>query len=166
MQPPKIPANEFLRLDATKHLNILDTPREKRFDKITRAAAKELHAPICTLSIIDSNREWFKSCIGTHALEGLRESSFCGHTILEDKMLIIEDTLQDIRFADNPQVTNPPHIRFYAGIVLKDRTTNLSIGAFCIKDFVPRQLTPAELEILHRHACQAEDELNKTAPKR
>ncbi len=160
MQPPKLPANEFLRLDATKHLNILDTPREKRFDKITKEAAKKLHVPICTISIIDAHREWFKSCVGTATTEGLRELSFCGHTILTDKMLIVEDTLKDSRFIDNPQVLGSSHIRFYAGIVLHDQATHLPVGAFCIKDVVPRYLTSEDLEVLTDLAHRVEIELN------
>jgi GAF domain-containing protein len=161
MQPPPIPANESERLQAVKHLNILDTPAEERFDTITKAAAEELRVPICTIAIIDATREWFKSCVGTTATEGARETSFCGYTIVSGKILVIQDTLADPRFANNPQVTQPPHIRFYAGVTLHDRDTHLPVGAFCVKDVKPRSLTPQEFSALLRYADQAESELNR-----
>lgn len=157
---PPIPANESERLHAVKHLNILDTPPEERFDKITKAAAEELHVPICTITIVDANREWFKSCVGTTATEGPRETSFCGYTIITGKIFVIKDTLEDPRFADNPQVTQPPHIRFYAGVTLHDHATHLPIGAFCVKDVKPRTVSLQELNALLQYADQAEAELN------
>lgn len=161
MKEAPIPENEAARLFATQSLGILDTPYEERFDVITRAAAVQPHAPICTISIIDKDREWFKSCVGTPAREGERAVSFCGHTITQGSMFIIEDTLKNPDFADNPQVVNPPHVRFYAGITLHDNKTHLPIGAFCIKDTEPRSLSMTELNDLMSFAKQAETELNK-----
>jgi GAF domain-containing protein len=161
MESPVTPAYEPERLHAIRHLNILDTPPEERFDAITKAAAEELQVPISTISIVDANREWFKSCVGTAATEGPRDVSFCGHTIVSGKIFVINDTLKDARFADNPQVTQPPHIRFYAGVTLHDHATHLPVGAFCVKDTKPRELTLQEFNALLQYADKAEYELNK-----
>jgi len=160
MQKPPIPQNEADRQRAVDSLGILDTPPDERFDAITRAAAERLRAPICTISIIDTNREWLKSCVGTPKREGGRDESFCGHTILTGNVMVIEDTLKDPRFADNPQVIQPPRIRFYAGVTLHDNKTHLPVGAFCIKDTKPRQLASDDLNTLLEFANQAEVELN------
>ena len=162
MQPAPIPSDEATRLVAVQDLHILDTPSEQRYDSITATAAAAFSVPICTISIIDSNREWFKSCVGTEKKEGDRSTSFCGHTIMSGKMLIIEDTLLDSRFADNPQVINPPHIRFYAGITLFDQH-HFPIGAFCLKDTEPRSLQLPEIQQLMDFAKQAERELSKSS---
>ncbi len=92
MKPAPIPADEAERLAALKAKNVLDTPREERFDRITREAAKNMNMPISTISLIDQDREWFKSSIGVSATEGPRKSSFCGHTIVHGKLFIVEDT--------------------------------------------------------------------------
>lgn len=160
MQSPIIPANEAERLAAVHSLGVLDTPPEERFDRITRDAIEQFHVPICTISLIDTNREWFKSCVGTLVKEGDRAASFCGHTIVNGHLFVIEDTLKDERFCDNPQVVNPPHIRFYAGVTLHDRKTHLPVGAFCIKDTSPRKLSMVELNALMEFAERAEVELN------
>lgn len=165
MQQPAIPQNEDDRLRAVRSLSILDTDDEERFDCITREATKALQVPISTISIVDTNREWFKSCIGMPSKEGDRAVSFCGHTIVHGKLFIIEDTLNDKRFADNPQVVNPPHVRFYAGVTLHDRRTHLPVGAFCIKDTKPRKLSMEELNALLQFAEKAETELNNGIPK-
>lgn len=141
-------------------MGVLDTPPEPRFDAITTRAAKTFGVPICTISVIDANREWFKSCVGTLHREGERSTSFCGHTIVSGKILIVEDALKDPRFADNPQVVNPPHVRFYAGVTLFDRKTHIPVGAFCIKDTKARSLDLDELNVLMDLARQAEEELN------
>lgn len=161
MQKPPIPANEADRLAALKSKNILDTPTEERFDAITRSAVEQLKVPISTISLIDTNREWFKSCVGTMSREGSRDVSFWGYTIVSGELFVIQDTLADPRFADNPQVTNPPHIRFYAGVTLHDQNTHLPIGAFCIKDVKPRNMSLSEFNVLLGLARQAETELNR-----
>lgn len=163
MQTAPLPENEAARLEAVKLLGVLDTPAEQRFDVITKQAAIAFHVPICTISIIDTNREWFKSCVGTTTREGDRSISFCGHTIVSGKMLIIEDTLRDPRFADNPQVAQPPHIRFYAGVTLHDRH-HVPVGAFCIKDTQPRSLDLKDIQLLMDFAKRVEDELNAGSP--
>lgn len=80
---------------------------------------------------------------------------------MSGKIFVIQDTLADPRFADNPQVIHPPHIRFYAGVTLHDHDSHLPVGAFCVKDVKPRLLTPQEFSALLRYADQAESELNR-----
>ena len=161
MKKPPIPGNEGDRLKAVKSVGILDTKPEPRFDRITKVACNRLKAPISTISIIDEGREWYKSCQGLDAKEGPRNASFCGHAMLSDFIFIIEDTLKDERFADNPMVVNPPHIRFYAGIALFDRKSRPPIGVLCVKDYRPRKMSPAEIQILMELAKEAEAELNR-----
>ncbi len=154
-----IPKNEPERLKALKSLHILDTPTEERFDRITQLAQYIFKVPISTLSLVDSNREWFKSCMGVEASEGPRAISFCGHAMLEDDLFLIPDTTKDPRFADNPMVTGKPYLRFYAGQSLSN-AAGFKIGTFCIKDTKPRTLTEEEKKILKDLASWAELEIN------
>ncbi|HAV63057.1 MAG TPA: GGDEF domain-containing protein, partial [Verrucomicrobiales bacterium] len=119
MQAPAIPANEPERLAALRALGILDTPKEERFDRLCRLAARVFDVPIAIVSLVDSNRQWFKSCIGLEATQTGRDVSFCGHAILERETLVIPDARKDARFHDNPLVTGAPHIRFYAGRIVR-----------------------------------------------
>src|SRR5882757_975876 len=105
MQVPATPTNETQRSQALQQLNILDTPPEERFDRITRLAASAFKVPIALVSLVDANRQWFKACYGLPVRETSRSISFCGHAILRDDMLIITDAREDKRFADNPLVT-------------------------------------------------------------
>lgn len=164
MKNAPIPEDEEKRLDATKKLNILDTIAEERFDQITHQAAEKLGVPISAISIIDENREWYKSCYGVDAKEGDRNISFCGHTIVEpEDVLVVEDTLKDDRFADNPYVLGEPFIRFYAGVRIFDKKTKMPVGVFCVKDKKPRELSIEELGIILDYASKAEAEINKVA---
>ena len=113
-----IPNDEDKRLEAVHRLAILDTKPEERFDDITKEAVERLHVPISMVTILDSKREWFKSCTGLNETEGERAVSFCGHALMAKNMFIIEDTYKDPCFADNPMVVGPPFIRFYAGFAL------------------------------------------------
>jgi GAF domain-containing protein len=159
MKEAPIPNNEFERIAAVYKLNLLDTSPEEKFDRLTKAATQIFHVPISTLTIIDTNREWFKSCQGLSATEGERAISFCGHALVEDEILVIPDTLQDERFSDNPMVVNSPHIRFYAGVPIMS-SDNKRIGVFCIKDTKPRQFSKHDEEILEGLAAWAELEIN------
>ncbi len=131
MKTAPIPADEEQRLAAVHRLAILDTTPEARFDALTKEATEKMHMPMSTLTIVDSNREWFKSCQGTEEMEASRETSFCGHALFAKDMFIIEDTLLDDRFKDNPRVVGKPYIRFYAGIALIDHKTGQPVGLFC-----------------------------------
>lgn len=161
MQPAPIPAYESERLQALIGMKVLDTNPEERFDRITKHAAELLKVPIAVISLVDSDREWFKSCQGLSNKEGDRSISFCGHAMLSKFIFIVEDTLKDSRFADNPQVVGAPFVRFYAGVALHDRQSGLPVGVFCVKDIRPRQLTPEEVAMIIDFGNQAEEELNK-----
>lgn len=156
-----IPENEKERLIALHNLAILDTEPEKRFDFITKEVKDKLNVPISTLTIIDKDREWFKSKQGVEAKEGKREISFCGHALLATEIFIVEDTLKDDRFKDNPMVVGEPYVRFYAGISLRDHKTKQPVGVLCIKDMKPRKLSLDEINILMDLSSQAEREINK-----
>lgn len=159
MKEAPIPENELERIAAVYKLHLLDTSAEDKFDRLTKAATQIFHVPISTLTIIDTNREWFKSCQGLLATEGERAISFCGHALVEDEILVIPDTLQDERFSDNPMVVGKPFIRFYAGVPIMS-VDNKRIGVFCIKDTKPRQFSKHDEEILEGLAAWAELEIN------
>ncbi len=154
------PSNENERLHALSLLDILDTKKEERFDAITKEAVKKLKVPISTISIVDKNREWFKSCVGLNEKEGPREVSFCGHALLAKDIFIVEDTTKDEQFKFNPYVIAKPFIRFYAGMALFDNKSGLPMGVFCIKDTRPRKFSNEELSIFMELAERAEKELN------
>ncbi len=160
MIPPPLHPQEEKRMQALEELGLLDTEPEERFDRITKKAVKELHAPISTITLIDKDREWFKSCEGLDMKESPRNISFCGHAMLADDVFIVEDTLKDERFRDNPSVVGAPYIRFYAGAALYDRKTNLPVGVFCIKDTRPRMMDSVEIAKLLELASEAEKEIN------
>lgn len=158
-----IPENEGERMEAVHRLSIMDTGPEDRFDKITREAAAAFNVPISTISIIDAKLERHKSCVGLDKKEGDRAVSFCGHALLAKDLFIVEDTLKDPRFADNPMVVGSPFIRFYAGIALYDQKTGQSVGVFCIKDTKPRKLSLEEVSMMSEFAERAEKEVNAGA---
>ncbi len=159
MLRPSIPIDEENRLAALHALNILDTPPEERFDRLTRLARRLLGVPIAVVSLVDSNRQWFKSCQGLDARETPRSISFCGHAILDDNIFIIPDARMDSRFADNPLVSGAPHIRFYAGQPLKSKN-GCRVGTLCVFDSVPHDFTQAEIDSLRDLAMLVEEELN------
>jgi diguanylate cyclase (GGDEF)-like protein len=121
-------------------------------------AQRLFNVPIALVSLVDENRQWFKSCIGLTAKETSRDVSFCGHAILDDQIFIIPDTAEDERFADNPLVINEPHIRFYAGCPLRF-TDGSRLGTLCIIDTKPRNLSNDDIETLKDLASTAEREL-------
>lgn len=140
----QVPANENQRLEALGALKILDTPAEERFDRVTRLAAAALGVPIALVSLVDKERQWFKSCFGLDVTETSRDLAFCAHVVHQRAEMIVPDALQDDRFADNPLVVNEPHVRFYAGapLILHDGSC---IGTLCLIDTRPRELSPDEL---------------------
>jgi phosphoribosyl 1,2-cyclic phosphodiesterase/DNA-binding response OmpR family regulator len=140
----RIPEDEERRLSSLRNLRILDTKREETFDRITRLAAALFNVPIALVSLVDENRQWFKSCLGLTAQETSRDTSFCAHVVYSREPMIVADALQDSRFADNPLVINDPRIRFYAGypLILDDGSC---IGTLCILDTRPRSLEGPDL---------------------
>lgn len=159
MQAPPMPEKETMRLQALYRLRILDTPAEKRFDRLTRLAQQMFGTQIALVSLVDAERQWFKSRQGLNACETGRDVSFCGHSILGDTLFEVEDASQDQRFADNPLVVGDPQIRFYAGAPLKTQD-GFPIGTLCIIDSKPRRLTVLERQQLRDFADVVEDEIN------
>ena len=136
MQQPPQPDNEALRQRALMSSGLLDSLAEERFDRMTRLAQRLFQVPIALISLVDAQRQWFKSSQGLDVTETPRSLSFCGYAILSDRVLVIENALNDERFADNPLVTGPPHIRFYAGAPLN--FAGHRIGTLCVIDDKPR----------------------------
>ena len=165
MQKAPIPVNDQARVCAVEDLHLLDTPPEERFDRLTRAATERFDVPISTITLIDKDREWFKSVQNLETREGRRDISFCGHALVSDVVLIVEDTLKDPRFNDNPMVTGSPFIRFYASKSLYDHQTHLPVGVFCIKGHRPRTMSVVDVSDFLDLARQAEEEINRKADK-
>ena len=145
--PAPLPANEARRIAALHRYQILDTPSEQQFDDFARLASIVCETPIALMSLVDTDRQWFKARIGLDTEETPREHAFCSYTILGDEALIVEDAKKDDRFANNPLVTSAPHIRFYAGEPLVDNEGH-ALGSLCVIDRKPRQLTPQQREAL------------------
>ena len=158
MKIPDTPQDEEARLNALRSLNVLDTPSEERFDRLTRLAKRMFDVPIALVSLVDENRQWFKSCIGLNVSETPRDISFCGHAILGNEIFIIPDATEDERFSDNPLVLNEPYIRFYAGCPLRYLDGSM-LGTLCIIDTQPRVLNREDLDALKDLAELAEHEL-------
>ncbi len=158
MIAPKLPDDEVVRLNSLRALDILDTSREERFDRLTRLAQRIFKVPIAMVSLVDEDRQWFKSCFGINTRETRREVSFCGHAILEDAIFIVEDAARDKRFCDNPLVAGEPHVRFYAGCPLRFLDGS-RLGALCLIDTRPRKLDADEQAILRDLAELVEREL-------
>ncbi len=158
MKKPDIPENEETRLKNLQSLNVLDTEAEERFDRLTRLAKRMFGVEIALVSLVDENRQWFKSCIGLDAKETPRDISFCGHAILGDDIFIIPDAIKDERFADNPLVVGEPKIRFYAGCPLK-YLDGSKLGTLCIIDSQPRILDEEDISAFKDLAQLAEHEL-------
>ncbi len=158
MLAPRKPDDEAARLKNLHSLKLLDTAPEERFDRLTRLARRLFDVPIALVSLVDANRQWFKSSAGLDASETPREISFCGHAILQDQILEICDAEQDERFHDNPLVTDKPGIRFYAGhpLGLEDGS---KLGTLCLLDTRPRKLNDEERELLRDLARMAEQEM-------
>jgi diguanylate cyclase (GGDEF)-like protein len=158
MMPAPIPPSELSRLEALRFLNILDTPPEERFDRLTRMAKRLFGVPIAQVTLVDENRQWFKSGAGDGPPETPREVSLCAHAILSDEILMIPDASKDERFSDNPLVTGDPRIRFYAGYPLKVGDYNL--GTLCVIDRKPRVFSAEEVQLLKDLGEMVQLELN------
>jgi len=160
MESPVNPPNEKQRHLALCALDILDTSPEEGFDRLTRICQSRFDVPICLVSLVDSERQWFKSRQGLDAPETPRDISFCGHAILGEEIFCISNTLEDPRFADNPLVTGPPDIRFYAGAPIST-ADGMKVGTLCIIDTVPRTLSLEDKKILRDLADTVQQELEQ-----
>jgi PAS domain S-box-containing protein len=147
MQKPQIPLNESARQVALERYNILDTLPEQEYDDLTQLAASVCGTPIALISLIDRDRQWFKSRVGIDASETSRDIAFCSHVVAENAILNVPDTSKDSRFADNPLVVNEPNIRFYTGVPLTT-SDNFTLGTLCVIDRRPRDLTPLQIQQL------------------
>lgn len=154
----RIAEDEPARLAALHALGLLDTSSDDRFDRVTRIAAELFAMPIVLVTLIDAERQWFKSCVGTGVVETSRDVSFCSHAIQGQGPMVVSDTLLDERFRGNPMVTNEPRIRFYAGTPLRT-PDGFAIGTLCIMDHRPRDFSARESALLQDLAALVEAEL-------
>lgn len=148
-----IPRNEKKRLKVLWEYQVLDTIPEEVFDDLTELAARICEAPIALITLVDEDRQWFKSRVGVSVNETSRDISFCGHAICQTDLFIVPDATKDARFSRNPLVTSDPKIRFYAGAPLIS-PDGYALGSLCVIDKVPRELRTEQkqaLRILARH---------------
>ena len=150
--------DEVARIEALLQYKILDTAPETVFDDLTRLAAYICGTPIALISLVDSNRQWFKSKVGLETVETPRDIAFCTHAICQTDVFLVPDATQDERFVNNPLVTSEPNIRFYAGVPLIN-AEGYGLGTLCVIDDVPRQLSPKQLEALQIIAQQVMKQL-------
>jgi DNA-binding response OmpR family regulator len=152
-----LPPDEPERLRALHDAGVLDSPAEERFDRITRLARRVFDVPIALVSLVDADRQWFKSHQGLDVRETHREVSFCAHAIHDDRVFIVPDALTDPRFADNPAVTGAIRARFYAGRPI--RMFGRRVGTLCLVDRRPRELRDDDVRALNDLATLVEEEL-------
>ena len=151
MKPP-IPNNEAARLEALRQYRVLDSAPEDSYDAITELASFICESPIALVSLVDADRQWFKSKVGFAATETHRDFSFCAHVIVKGSLLVVEDATADARFADNPLVTGDPRIRFYAGAPLITPEGH-GLGALCVIDRKPQKLSAERASALGKLAA-------------
>jgi PAS domain S-box-containing protein len=162
-----LPENEAERLAALHGLAVLDTPPEPAFDDLSTLAGTICQTPIALISLVDAHRQWFKSRVGWTVGETPREVAFCAHTILQPDLMVVPDASTDERFANNPLVTSPPRIRFYAGASLVTAEGH-ALGTICVMDHKPRELTAAQAQALRAlsHQVVAQLHLQKQLAER
>jgi diguanylate cyclase (GGDEF)-like protein len=158
MQAPDFPADELARLETLRGLRLLDGASEERFDRVTRLAKRLFNVSIALVSLVDSDRQWFKSAQGLQVPETARDISFCGHAILGDEVFVVPDAQEDTRFFDNPLVTHPPYIRFYAGCPISF-SNGAKLGTLCLIDQVPRAFPHEDQHVLRDLAIMVEQEI-------
>jgi GAF domain-containing protein len=154
-----VPDNETERLDALYDYKILDTNPEPAFDELTLLATYICKTPIALISLLDRERQWFKSITGPMPSETSRDIAFCSYCILQTDLMIVPDTLEDERFINNPLVISDPKIRFYGGYPLIT-DAGFAIGTLCVMDFMPRNLALAQTESLKLISSQIMRQLN------
>ncbi len=164
MIPPVPPPDEPARLSSLRELGVLDTPAEERFDRVTRIAQALFDVPIALVSLVDADRQWFKSHPGLDAAETSREISFCGHAIRGAEVFVVPDALRDERFSDNPLVVGAPEIRFYAGAPLSAPDGH-KIGTLCLIDRKPREMSAGQRAALRDLADLVQGEIARTAER-
>ena len=153
-----LPTNESKRLEALRRYQILDTSAEQAFDDFAFLASTICQTPIALMTLVDTDRQWFKARLGLDVTETPREQAFCAHTILGSEVMVVEDATRDVRFANNALVTGDPHIRFYAGAPLMDAEGN-GLGSLCVIDRQPRSLSPEQNKALQALARQTISQL-------
>ena len=151
MQSPRAPANESERIAELRRFEILDTEADEFLDTLTELAAEIMDVPIALVSLVDVDRQWFKSRVGLAIAQTPRDVSFCGHVVADGTPMVIDDAFADPRFADNPLVTGDPHVRFYAGFPLRT-DSGFDLGTLCTIDHRPRQPSDKQLRMLGRIA--------------
>jgi len=159
-QNAPLPTDEQRRLRSLRKLGVLDTEREIRFDDLTQLASETFDVPIALVSLVDADRQWFKSKVGIDIAETPRDMALCAHAILEDDVFQVSNALTDVRFADNPVVAGDPHLRFYAGVPLK-LSDGTKAGTRCVIDYRPRLLDDGQLAELRRLADLVTIELER-----
>jgi anti-sigma regulatory factor (Ser/Thr protein kinase) len=150
--------DEAARLDALRSYRILDTEPEQAFDDLTLLASQICATPIASISLVDENRQWFKSKVGISMTEASRSVAFCAHAIEQRGLFVVPDAREDARFHDNPLVTAEPHFRFYAGVPLLTPEGH-ALGTLCVVDRVPRTLTEDQRSALTVLKRQVEAQL-------
>lgn len=160
MQPAALPDREPERLSALRRLEVMDTPADESLERLTDLACDIFSAPIALVSLVDEHRQWFKSHVGLEVNQTPRAYSFCAHALALDSALVVENALEDVRFADNPLVLGEPHIRFYAGHPLRP-LDGLAVGTLCVIDTAPRTFDAREKRLLEKLAAQVDDLLRQ-----
>ena len=158
MKIADIPVDDQARVADLHGLQILDTPPEERFDRLTRLARRLFSVPMAVVSLVDTKRQWFKARVGVDACETGRDVSFCAHAILRDDVMVVPDALEDERFRDNPLVTGDPLIRFYAGCPIRSPHGH-KLGTLCLLDTIPRRFDADDQALLSDLARMVEQEM-------